>query len=778
MQEDDYRIDEDFPREPNSSEDILEDIVFAERAFRSYNDMARRIDEVYSTTAYNQGVINSWGWTDQEYDLFWSSIEILKPAIYAKPPVVVAKPRFSDANRADKVVSELLERAVNCEFENTDIDQVMLSVRDDLAILNRGVPWVTYEERDGKKRICVEHLDRTDFIHEPARKWSEVGWVARKAWMTRKEMRDRFKETSGFAYEDAVYDTRRHVFEEGSTDNTLKAAVWEVWNRHDNKVYWVTDGVKVLLDESEPHLNLSTFFPCPRPAYGTVQRGTLIPIPDYRRYAALLGQINLTTAKIYDLLAAVKVAGFFPGGGDVSSAIETAMASTATTILIPLGSIGEAQVQWLPLDVIANTITGLIGARTQLFDDFYQLSGISDIMRGATESEETLGAQRLKSQYGSVRVKDKIDEMIRVARDLARIALEIMCENYSKDDMFELAQITLPSKREVEKSLKEVRDAARKELQDLATKAEEMAQQNPDVDPAQAEQEFAKAQQEIIARFQPQIEEIGNAVTSEAAMEIIRDQRARSIAIDIETDSTIMVDETAEKAARSEFLAAFSNAVAASQPLMMAGEAGAKLAGGMLKFAMAPFRPGRDLQTLIDEFIEAAPEMAAQMAQQGGEEEGMGALAEAEMAKAEAQMEKVKADSQLKQAELQTRMAEMQQKAAENEQKAQLEIGKLQLASTKQEQEFAAKMADLDAKQNLMQAQTAEILARIGLDVRKQDLEEYKTAEEMQMRAVDQAVTIEDKQVDREFRERGEMRSDRQQEFTERSAMEEGNGNQ
>jgi hypothetical protein len=45
-------------------------------------------------------------------------------------------------------------------------------------------------------------------------------------------------------------------------------------------------------------------------------------------------------------------------------------------------------VVWLPLKDIAEAIQGLIGARGQLFDDFYQLSGISDIMRGASEAQE------------------------------------------------------------------------------------------------------------------------------------------------------------------------------------------------------------------------------------------------------------------------------------------------------------------------------------------------------------------------------------------------------
>src|SRR5690606_35558830 len=123
-------------------------------------------------------------------------------------------------------------------------DDVMCEIRDDLIFTNRGVMWLLREEQT----VCFEHLDRNDFRHEPARKWSEVGWVARRAWMTQKEMKDRFKEHSGDAYLDAALTERRD-----NDHNTLvsehskKASVWEVWHKADKKVYWVSEGVDVFL---------------------------------------------------------------------------------------------------------------------------------------------------------------------------------------------------------------------------------------------------------------------------------------------------------------------------------------------------------------------------------------------------------------------------------------------------------------------------------------------------------------------------------------------------
>ena len=59
--------------------------------------------------------------------------------------------------------------------------------------------------------------------------------------------------------------------------------------------------------------------------------------------------------------------------------------------------------------------------RKQIIEDIYQIMGMSDIMRGATDPNETLGAQQLKTQYGSTRIRDKQQEMVRLARDLVEI---------------------------------------------------------------------------------------------------------------------------------------------------------------------------------------------------------------------------------------------------------------------------------------------------------------------------------------------------------------------
>jgi len=62
-------------------------------------------------------------------------------------------------------------------------------------------------------------------------------------------------------------------------------------------------------------------------------------------------------------------------------------------------------VDWLPIEAIVIVIEKLREQRTDVVQQIYELTGISDIMRGVTNARETYGAQQLKAQYSSSRLQ-------------------------------------------------------------------------------------------------------------------------------------------------------------------------------------------------------------------------------------------------------------------------------------------------------------------------------------------------------------------------------------
>lgn len=747
----------------------------ADKHFAAWQTTADGIDKVYANLEHMRRS------RDREFQLFWSNIQVIGPSIYARPPVPVVTPKFKDRRPLYRTSSEFLERTCVVAFDATDIDQTMIALRDDLTIVGRGASRVIYESDDDGERVCIEHMDRRDFMHEPARKWCDVGWVAFRSWLTKDEMRERF----GDAANEVSYTTRRN--DDTSVSHVEKCGVWEIWSKTHDKVVWVTEGSPKVLEDSKPHLKLRGFFPCPRPAYATLQRRSLIPVPDMIYYQDQLNEVNDLTRRIHALSWAIKVRGFYAGGGDLGDAIERAIKMTDDEqLLIPVPALTALMqgsgdpIMWMPLEMIANTITGLIELRRQIIDDVYQIMGLSDIMRGSTDAQETLGAQQIKQQNGSVRVRDKQNELIRVARDLVNIVAEIMAEEFDEDTLVEMAQMDLPTDAEIKKQIKQVEASARKEMEALADQAEEaLTQQDPQkpVDPKEAEAQFNQQQQQIIAKYSGELAKLSEAVTIDAVMAFLRDQKLRPFVLDIETDSTVYPDEMREKQSRVEFMQAFSASMGALMPMMAMGPEAMAVAGGVFKFALSPYRVGRELEGLIDDFVDQAPQIAERMAAaqgDGGDKEVMAQLAQAELQKAQAQTMKVQADGQFKMQEMQLKAAEAQAKAQADQQRFSLEVEdtKGEIAKT------AAGIQKIYAEIQAMGVKGQAEAAWVALEQHSQQREDVKLAHDMATQATDTALTVENSAKQHALGERKqgftEASADRSMTLAERQAERDG----
>ena len=443
--------------EPDSAKAWLNLLLESEDAFERWNDHCDNIDKQFASLERLAATSRQ-----KEFQMFWANQEVIKPSIYAKPPIAVVVPKFKDRRPVYQEASEVMERCCNVAFDLARINDLMLLVRDDLAMNSRGVAWCRYESGKDKgvydhEKVCIDFKGRRDFLHSISRNWREVTWVAAASYLTRSEARDRFKEYSGDAYQEAEYKVDKDSKEIGGADARERAKFWEIWHRGSRRVLWVAHGVEDILDEDDPHLELQNFFPCPKPAFGTVQRGSLIPVPDVMQYRDQLEEINLLTGRIHALSDALEAKGFYPAGGaELSDAIQAAVSTnTPGRMLVPISNWAafggtKEVIIWLPIDMISTTITALVMLRKQIIEDIYQITGMADIMRGETDPGETLGAQQLKTQYGSTRVRDKQQELVRFARDLVEITSEIITEKFSDKTIVEMSQVQLPTNDNIE----------------------------------------------------------------------------------------------------------------------------------------------------------------------------------------------------------------------------------------------------------------------------------------------------------------------------------------
>jgi hypothetical protein len=581
------------------------------------------------------------------------------------------------------------------------------------------VPWIRHEgARNGRpEKVCIEHKMRRDFLHDPARNWTEVQWVAAASYLTREEMKKRFARFSSDAYENADYKIDRDKREIGGSDDRERAKVWEVWHKGLGLVVWVADGVEVLLDEGPPHLELQGYFPCPRPAYATTQPGSLVPVPDLLYYRDQLEEINQLTGRIHALADAVEVKGFYPSGGkEIADAVEAAVKMKSNArVLVPISdwaAFGGSKevIVWLPIDMIANTINVLVTLRKQIIDDIYQVMGLSDIMRGSTDPNETLGAQQLKMQSGSVRIRDKQGEMARLSKDCVLIVTEIVTEKFADETIMAMSQMELPRMAQQQAQLAQMAQQLQLKQQQAQMAMQQLQappQPGAPPPPQQNGQQIQQIQQDLMMA-QQQLQSFAQQPTYEQVMAFLRDNRARAFVLDIETDSTIQLDEQREKQQRTEFMQVLGailpqlGQMAAAQPQMAA------FAGELLKFAVAPYRVGRQLDNAIDTAVQ---NMEALSGQQGGQDP-KGTKADAE-AKAQIEREKMQWQSQENEKERQLKVAEIQAKMQIDQQKNQNEKDLAMLEYQGNEKERQAKIIQINAQ---MQADRE----KHGLELQKQ----------------------------------------------------------
>ena len=83
-------------------------------------------------------------------NLLWSSVQVLKPAVYGRVPQAIVERKFSDQDPVGRVSATILERALRNELQENGFHSAMRRTRDDYLLPGRGQVWVRYEPEIGE----------------------------------------------------------------------------------------------------------------------------------------------------------------------------------------------------------------------------------------------------------------------------------------------------------------------------------------------------------------------------------------------------------------------------------------------------------------------------------------------------------------------------------------------------------------------------------------------------------------------------------------------------
>lgn len=408
-------------------------------------------------------------------NLYHSNVITLRALLFGQLPSVDVSRRFND-NQDDvaRVASEMMERYLNTDLDRDDDGFVSACkyALEDWTLTDLGVVRLRYEPGEAEeeagqqaitredpetgettelapavppKVVYPEEMVETDYVHwkdfrwSPARTWHEVRWVAFRVEMTRDDLKKRF----GKKGESVPLMKTRTPDEKDGRDTAVvdawaRAEVWEIWDKEGRKVHWWAKGMDDLLDTKDDPYQLEEFFPVPRPLAANTTTTKWIPRPDFFFAKDLYDEIDELTFRIKQLERACKVRGAYDASEEALGRIfDEAYENELIPVKNWLGMQEKgglnAGVQLLEIKPIAEVLQILNTQRVEKINLLFQVTGMSDIMRGQATRQQTAREASIKAGFASTRVQAMQDEIARFMADVQRVRAEMVAKHCSPE---------------------------------------------------------------------------------------------------------------------------------------------------------------------------------------------------------------------------------------------------------------------------------------------------------------------------------------------------------
>jgi hypothetical protein len=553
---------------------------------REFEKWIKRGDKIGKIYRDDQGAKR----TGSRFNVLWSNVQTLKAATFSRMPQPDVSRRFRDNDPVGRVAGMMLERALDFEIEHyKDFSASVRQCVYDRFLPGRGVAWVRYEptfkqvqmgeqtgqppedgemitedaesESEASEELdfeCapVDYVHWRDFGHEVSRTWEEVSKVWRKVYLGRSALIERFGEELGKAIPlDALPDDQK-IKQSADSDSVLKRALlYEIWDKETGQCVFLSKSLGKIIDALDDPLGLEEFFPCPPPLYATLSTDTLVPVPDFTLYQDQARALDELSQRIDGLVKALQVRGVY----DASiPELARLFGEAENNDLIPVknwAAFAEKQGLKGAIDLvdvlpIAQALNQAYGAFAQIKGQIYEITGISDIVRGETAPQETATAQQIKNSYASLRLKTYQDEVERFVSRILNLKAQIICNHFDAETICEISG------------------------------CDQLSQED----------------QKLV----PQ------------ALALLKNNVTRMFRIEVTTDSMVYQDEQQDKQERMELLGAVSGFLKEAVPVSQSVPPLAPLMTEFLQFIARGFRIGKSIEGTIDQAAEGLRQMAQQ----------------------------------------------------------------------------------------------------------------------------------------------------------------------
>jgi hypothetical protein len=603
------------------------------------------------TAKYDESTSTYAGLKDR-FNVLYSNIETLRPLIFSNLPVPQIRRRNIQQDNVSGTISTLLERAVSCTLDKEDAVTKIAKARDDFLIVKKGVVRVGFEqeiikeeqeqevmtdtgevviekskkEMPGEKKVTLDYVPWDDLLIQPARQWEDVDWIAFRHEFTKDEFKAKFGARKA---KNVTFNKTKEVGNYNDSSDTNAAVknglfrtceVWEIWDKTERKIIFYTESAVAnkVIKETPDFYGFDDFWCIPKPLGIESGINSIIPIPDYTQYKAQAQEISFLSQRISALIEQVRVAGLYDAvisQKDIQNFLSNDDGVFSPVKNIATGERISDKIYFKEIQPIVDTLVALYQQRQQAIAIVEQISGVSDLVRGSTNAEETATAQRIKGNFAISRIQPQQKEVQHFCRDLVRLIAQLYSANWTVEELAYISGMEIIDLQAISQEIQTTivnNIASTVPMEDLPDDAQE--QVNQQVNQAIADQlrpyeKMIKENKAIDAAIVPEIDEI------------LKNDSLREYRIDIETDSTIQIDKERRQAEAMEIVNTMTDTANKLFPIVQAGGISQKAYKALLAYQLKQLGAIEEIENIIlDEEDDNQPSQA-EIAQQQAQEQ-------------------------------------------------------------------------------------------------------------------------------------------------------------
>ena len=705
------------------------------RRQQTFENIGQRILDKYRNKSDVDTVGTDRWQSNVMFNVLWSNVQVLEPALYSRMPKVVVERTFKDSDPIGRLASEIAERATsyNLMQQQDRFNYIMSGVVQDRLLPGRGISrlvykaefekaWETPEEEaeinesgesdsneaveneieqnnqavslldaDGAQIMELKPFSETvevcpvnwlDYLESLARNQFEVRWRAFRIYKTRAELLSDTQIDPAVAKKvrlgtDSTKTKRQSNYDnqDDASELSKQAAIWVIEEEDTKKAYWICEGYKEaplkVLDNPN---KLRNFWSSPLPLVATTTTESTYPTADYVIYQGLADELNYTAGRIKAIVNCIRLVGAHAASFNKEMQNITTLKDGSTWPIQNWGGFVEAKgfkgmLDWIPFDTCVAALPSLMEYQTSLKMQIDEITSMPDIVRGSSDPNDPVYTQQQKSHWTVIKLVKKQQDVQRYCRELiSKMAQMIFEPGFFADETIWL-------------------------MAGIAQMSPEKQQQAPE------------------------------------ALALLRDDRLNTFRIDIETDSTIAIDEADAAARWQQYVAGMQASISAVTQIT---ETNPEFITPVLEANLAyvrTLRTGRSVEGALEKAMEDW-EVKIKEAQQNPQPPPP----DPALIKAQTDQQKVQQDGQIEQMRMQMEGEKTQYDWQMEQQKMGFEqwykTQELQLNSQKNEGDIGVRHEKnmIDANQQLTRGQIDKMIADMDIfqaELRNK-LEEYK----------------------------------------------------